>query len=167
LVGDGIGQWERDILDLDAEQMEGRLLRTPVERGLHGVTVATPDGRIVHRLDDASDLELPLLPSRPVTMLWTRIRGSRRRSEAFIERHIIESHRSPSQISGSTGLLRGDPSARIVATSTTSGASSRSRPSSARRAEDVSNSCQRVRNPSSAKEWATPRRAGKWSASCH
>jgi len=40
LVGDGIGQWERDILDLDAEQMEGRLLRTPVERGLHGVTVA-------------------------------------------------------------------------------------------------------------------------------
>jgi hypothetical protein len=51
---------------------------------------------------------------------------SRRRSDALCDRHIIERWRSPSNMRGSTGLSRGVPSRRMVATRRTPRAMSRS-----------------------------------------
>src|SRR6266566_1744214 len=47
-------------------------------------------------------------------MLCSRIRGSRARSSALADVRITDNHRSPSMISGSTPLIRADPSRRIV-----------------------------------------------------
>src|SRR5215510_2581153 len=77
-------------------------------------------------------LNSPSPPSRLVITLCTRMRGSRRRSVAFADCHIIDSHNAPSITKGSTGLSLGVPSRRIVTASTTPGSSRHLRPSSAR-----------------------------------
>src|ERR1700683_72647 len=57
----------------------------------------------------------------PLTRLCSRIRGSPCRSWAFIEVRIIESHSSPSMTSGSTPLIRAEPSRVTVPTSSAPG----------------------------------------------
>ncbi len=47
-------------------------------------------------------------------MLCSRTRGSRYRSRALAEAGIIDSHKSPSMIKGSTPLIRAEPSRRVV-----------------------------------------------------
>ncbi len=64
--------------------------------------------------------------SGPVTTLCSTIRGSRARSWPLAEPRIMDSHRSPSMTSGSTPLIRADPSRRVVPTSSTRGPMSRS-----------------------------------------
>ena len=64
--------------------------------------------------------------SGPVTTLCSTIRGSRARSCALAEPRIMDSHSSPSMTSGSTPLIRADPSRRVVPTSSTRGPMSRS-----------------------------------------
>ena len=59
-----------------------------------------------------------------VTMLRSRIRGSRYKSRALTEAGIIDSHNSPSMIKGSTPLIRADRSRRVVPASTTPGLTS-------------------------------------------
>jgi len=63
----------------------------------------------------------------------------------FARPQPIESHNSPPDKSGSTGLRRGDPSRLIVPTSTTPGSQSRTRPSSAKRGSSCSKSLHRTR----------------------
>jgi hypothetical protein len=77
-------------------------------------------------------------------MLCTSTRSSRARSAALRDRHIIDSHRSPSKTRGSTGLNLGVPSRRVVTTSNTPGATSRSRVTRPRRAASASKSDHRI-----------------------
>src|SRR5215831_567461 len=53
------------------------------------------------------------------TALRRRMRGSRRKSSALRDCHIIPTYNSPSMIWGSTLLMRGEPSARMVPTTAT------------------------------------------------
>jgi hypothetical protein len=57
----------------------------------------------------------------PVTMLCSRIRGSRYRSRALVEAGIIDSHNWPSMSKGSAPLIRADPSRLVVPISRTPG----------------------------------------------
>src|SRR5664280_2551382 len=74
-------------------------------------------------------------PALSVTVLWTTQRGSRNRSGALRDCHIIPRWSPPSTMSGSTGLIRGRPLARRVPTSTRPSLSNRP---SARSANDGS-----------------------------
>ena len=61
-------------------------------------------------------LNSPSLPMRSTTVLCTTQRGSRIRSCALRDCHIIPRYRFPSTMNGSTGEIRGHPSRRSVPT---------------------------------------------------
>jgi hypothetical protein len=61
-----------------------------------------------------AQLELPFMASGAVMTLWRTQRGSRSKSRAFLDCHIIARARCWPMNSGSTGLMRGAPSSRRV-----------------------------------------------------
>jgi hypothetical protein len=80
-----------------------------------------------------------------VVTLWTTIRGSRSRSSAFLDRHIIETNSRPAPKSHSQGLTRGEPSRRIVPSMTSWSRSNRARAGSPISGHARSNSTHRIR----------------------
>ena len=88
---------EGELGYVDREQVESARLRIPAEVGCHRVRVAALPGRVVVRVGGAPDFELSCRRRRRLVItLCTRIRGSRKRSRALVDCHIIDSHSSPS-----------------------------------------------------------------------
>src|SRR6266516_3644256 len=84
---------------------------------------------------------------RSQVMVCTTHRGSRRRSSAFFERHIIPRYTCPSTRSISHGLMRGEPSDRSVPSITTSSFLKRSPASEAIWGQARSNSAHLTPSP--------------------
>src|SRR6266540_6678085 len=95
----------------------------------------------------------PSLPSGSDVALCTTTRGSRRRSSAFFDRHIIPRSGSPSTKKTSTGLIRGDPSLRSVPISPRRFSANRRSPRAASSGASSANSAHFIRR-------TLPRRRG-------
>jgi hypothetical protein len=101
---------EGHLVDVDREQVEPARCRAPSEGGSHRFGVAVLHPRVVLGAGRAADLEFPAPPSRLVTTLRRRMRGSRSKSAALVDCQSMLSHKSPPVTSGSTALTRGVPS---------------------------------------------------------
>ncbi|MSQ35558.1 MAG: hypothetical protein EXR63_00215 [Dehalococcoidia bacterium] len=88
-------------------------------------------------------LNSPSAPEASAGALCSRQRGSRSRSSAFIERHIMPSSSSPRTMNGaSSGEMRGVPSRRMLPSSTTPRPSKSVRPRPASSGAPASKSAQ-------------------------
>ena len=88
-----------NLRDVGAEEVRGASRRITADDG--GLTLG-----VGHLLDAAGDSVDPLCNAK---------RGSRWRSRAFNDRHMLPSHSSPSAKSTSVPLMRGEPSRLSVA----------------------------------------------------
>lgn len=116
----GVVPDERHLIDHDAKQCEPADDRLPADLPHDGRCVMLVN-RYPGLLDRATnDLDLHRRLGA-VTTLFRTIRSSRARSIALVDRRIIDNHRSPSMINGSTALIRAMPARRTVPMSKTPG----------------------------------------------
>jgi hypothetical protein len=130
----------RDLLDVDREHVE--LIapgRQPISCSVTWQCRSRRAGSVTCSAVPYT-LKSPSVPSLSEVVLCTVHRGSRSRSSAFSDCHIMPSCNSPSTSLGSTGVMRGQPFARSVPTSTSPVARKRASPSAASSGAFASNS---------------------------